>query len=159
MASSTPAGTAPKPPPRRVSARRPKLKEVQGGDRPQDASEQGAHTQAKADGVEIGGFPQTASEQAERTPAKVKGAEGEGHPQTAFEQGERTPVANRGLAAVSLILLLAFTLCSAFTHCHSKLFRRYPMSAIEVARQLRLSVSKLPPNIRAPDAPATPLPA
>src|SRR5580658_958554 len=136
MASSTPAGTAPKPPPRRVSARRPKLKEVQGGDRPQDASEQGAHTQAKADGVEGGGFPQTASEQA-----------------------ERTPVANRGLAAVSLILLLAFTLCSAFTHCHSKLFRRYPMSAIEVARQLRLSVSKLPPNIRAPDAPATPLPA
>jgi len=33
------------------------------------------------------------------------------------------------------------------------------MSAIEVARQLRLSVSKLPPNIRAPDAPAAPVPA
>jgi hypothetical protein len=46
--------------------------------------------------------------------------------------GERKPVANRGLAAVALILLLAFTLCSAFIHCHSKLFRRYPMTASEV---------------------------
>ena len=73
--------------------------------------------------------------------------------------GARKPVANRGLAAVTLILLLAFTLCSAFIHCHSKIFRRYSMSAIEVARQLRSSLSKLPPNIRAPDAPAAPLPA
>jgi hypothetical protein len=72
-------------------------------------------------------------------------------PQTVSVQGESKPVLNRGLAAVSLILLLAFTLCSAFTHCHSKIFRRYPMSTIEVARQLRFSVSKLPPNIRAPD--------
>ena len=80
-------------------------------------------------------------------------------PQTGSEEGERKPVANRGLAAVSLILLLAFTLCSAFIHCHSKLFRRYSMSTLEVARQLRFSVSKLPPNIRAPDAPAAPLPA
>jgi hypothetical protein len=63
-------------------------------------------------------------------------------------------VVNRGLAVVSLILLLAFKLCSAFIHCHSKIFRRYPMSLIEVARQLRLSNSKLPPNTRAPDAPA-----
>jgi hypothetical protein len=77
-------------------------------------------------------------------------------PQADSEEGERKPVANRGLAAVSLILLLAFTLCSAFIHCHSKIFRRYPMSAIEVARQLRLSLSKLPPTIRAPDAPAAP---
>jgi hypothetical protein len=76
-------------------------------------------------------------------------------PPTASKEGERTPVANRGLAAVSLILLLAFTLCSAFIHCHSKLFRRYSMSTTEVARQLRFSVSKLPPNIRAPDAPTT----
>jgi DDE family transposase len=76
-------------------------------------------------------------------------------PQTDSEMGERQPVANRGLAAVALILLLAFTLCSAFLHCHSKLFRRYPMSAIEVARQLRCSLSKLPPHIRAPDAPAS----
>jgi len=79
--------------------------------------------------------------------------------QTGSEQGEHTPVANRGLAAVSLILLPAFTLCSALIHCHSKLFRRYSLSAIEVARQLRLSVSKLPPDIRAPDAPAAPPPA
>ncbi len=73
--------------------------------------------------------------------------------------GERKPVTNRGLAAVSLILLLAFTLCSAFVYCHSKIFRRYPMSTLEVARQLRFSVSKLPPHIRAPDAPAAPDPA
>jgi hypothetical protein len=80
-------------------------------------------------------------------------------PQTASEEGERKPVVNRGLAAVSLIVLLAFTLCSAFTHCHSKIVRRYSMSTIEVARQWRFSVSKLPPNIRAPDAlPAVPSP-
>jgi Transposase DDE domain len=72
-------------------------------------------------------------------------------PGTISQEGERQPVANRGLAAVSLILLLAFTLCSAFIHCHSKIFRRYPMSTLEVARQLRLSLSKLPPNARAPD--------
>lgn len=63
-------------------------------------------------------------------------------------------VANRGLAAVSLILLIAFTLATAFTHCHSKLFRRYRMTTLEVAAQLRRAVSKLPPNIRAPDSPA-----
>jgi hypothetical protein len=74
-------------------------------------------------------------------------------PKTVSPEGERQSVANRGLAAVSLILLLAFTLCSAFIHCHSKIFRRYPMSTIEVSRQLRLSLSKLPPNVRAPDAP------
>jgi hypothetical protein len=75
-------------------------------------------------------------------------------PQTAAEDGQRLPVANRGLAAVTLILLLAFTLFAAFTHCHSKLVRRYRLSTIEVARQLRCSLSKLPPNIRAPDCPA-----
>jgi hypothetical protein len=79
-------------------------------------------------------------------------------PQTS-EGGERKPVANVGLPAVSLILLLAFTLCSAFIHCHSKIFRRYPMSTIEVARQLRFSLSKIPPNIRAPDAPSALAPA
>jgi hypothetical protein len=75
-------------------------------------------------------------------------------PRMDSQDGERCPVANRGLAAVSFILLLAFTLCSAFLHCHSKIFRRYRMSTIEVARQLRFSVSKIPPHIRAPDAPA-----
>ena len=63
-------------------------------------------------------------------------------------------VANCGLAAVSLIVLLAFTLSMAFTHCHSKLFRRYRMTTTAVACQLRRSVSKLPPKIRAPDSPA-----
>jgi hypothetical protein len=72
-------------------------------------------------------------------------------PQTNAENGDRQPVANRGLAAVTLILLLAFTLCSAFVHGHSKLVRRYGLSALEVASQLRRSLSKLPPNIRAPD--------
>ena len=80
-------------------------------------------------------------------------------PQAVSPEGQRQPVANRGLAAVSLILLLAFTLCSAFIHGHSKMFRRYPMSTIEVARQLRLSVCKLPPNTRAPDAPVAPHPS
>ena len=73
-------------------------------------------------------------------------------PQTAAENGERQPVPNRGLAAVTLILLLAFTLCSAFIHCHSKLVRLYSMNTLEVACQLRRSLSKLPPNIRAPDS-------
>ena len=119
--------------------------------RPKTVSGEGECTPAKAEGVEGGGPPQSGSEQGERAPAKV---EGENRPPSDSEPDKRNPVANRGLVAVSLILLLAFTLCSAFIHCHSKLFRRYSMSAIEVARQLRFSVSKLPPNIRAPDAPA-----
>jgi hypothetical protein len=73
-------------------------------------------------------------------------------PQTCSPTGERLPIPNRGLAALSLILLLAFTLCSAFTLRHSKLFRRYRMTTIEVACQLRRSLSKLPVNIRAPDS-------
>lgn len=73
-------------------------------------------------------------------------------PQTCSPDGKRQPVPNRGLAAVTLILLLAFTLCSAFTLRHSKLFRRYRMTSIEVAQQLHRSLSKLPPSIRAPDS-------
>jgi Transposase DDE domain len=64
--------------------------------------------------------------------------------------GVRVPVPNRGLPAVVLILLLAFTLTAAFVHCHSKLFRLRPSSVIEVAQQLRRSVSKLPFHIRDP---------
>jgi hypothetical protein len=75
-------------------------------------------------------------------------------PQTESADGSRSPVANRGLAAVCLIALLAFNLCSAFIHCHSKLVRLYRLPAIEVARQLRRSVSDLPQRIRAPDCPA-----
>lgn len=65
-------------------------------------------------------------------------------------------IPNHGLAAVVLILMLAFNLCAAFTQCHSKLVRRYHLPGIEVARQLRVSVSKLPPRIRAPDSPPPP---
>jgi hypothetical protein len=70
------------------------------------------------------------------------------------EQVELIP--NHGLAAVVLILMLAFTLCAAFTQRHSKLVRHHHLTGIEVARQLRVSVSKLPPRIRAPDSPAPP---
>lgn len=77
-------------------------------------------------------------------------------PRAVTENHERQPVPNRGLPAVVLILLLAFTLCAAFTQCHSKLVRRYSLSGIEVAHQLRASVCKLPPRIRAPDSPAQP---
>jgi DDE family transposase len=73
-------------------------------------------------------------------------------PQRGSAPGERRPVPNRGLAAVTLILLLAFNLCSAFTLRHSKLFRRYRLTMIEVAHQLHRSLSKLPPRIRAPDS-------
>jgi hypothetical protein len=73
-------------------------------------------------------------------------------PQSGSPDGERRPVPNRGLPAVTLILLIAFSLCAAFTLRHSKLFRLYRMSSIEVAHQLRRSVSKLSPNIRAPDS-------
>lgn len=73
-------------------------------------------------------------------------------PATRSADGGRQLVANRGLPAVTLILLLAFTLCAAFTLRHSKLFRRYRMTAIAVAHQLRRSLSKLPPTIRAPDS-------
>jgi Transposase DDE domain len=63
-------------------------------------------------------------------------------------------IPNQGLSAVTLILMLAFNLCAAFIHGHSKLVRLYHLSGIEVSRQLRVSVSKLPPRIRAPDSPA-----
>jgi hypothetical protein len=64
--------------------------------------------------------------------------------------GEREAVPNHGLAAVSLILLIAFAICSAFVLRHSKLVRLYHLSAIAVAAQLRSGLSKAPPSIRAP---------
>jgi hypothetical protein len=73
-------------------------------------------------------------------------------PQTCSPHGTRQPVPNRGLPAVTLILLLAFTLSSAFTLRLSELFRRYRMTTIEVAHQLRRSLSKPPPTIRAPES-------
>ena len=65
--------------------------------------------------------------------------------------GRRQAVPNRGLAAVVLILLIAFGLCSAFVLRHSKLARLYHHSAVAVAAQLRAWTSKMPPSIRAPD--------
>ena len=72
-------------------------------------------------------------------------------PHLGSPDGKRQPVPNRGLAAVTLILMLAFTLCSAFTLRHSKLVRRYRMTSLEVARQLHRSLSQSLPRIRAPD--------
>lgn len=65
--------------------------------------------------------------------------------------GERERVANRGLAAVVLILLIAFALCSAFAIRHSKLARRNHLTAVAVAAQLYTCIGKAPPSIRAPD--------
>jgi hypothetical protein len=72
-------------------------------------------------------------------------------PQQTDACGERQPVSNHGLAAVTLILLIAFVLASAFVLRHSKLARRDHLTAITVAAQLRASASKAPPSIRAPD--------
>jgi hypothetical protein len=77
-------------------------------------------------------------------------------PQVASADGKRHPVPNRGLAAVVLILSLAFNLFSAFVLLHSKLFRRYQPTLVEVARQLHRSVGKLPPPIRSPADPFFP---
>ena len=72
-------------------------------------------------------------------------------PKQSNASGERTPVSNHGLAAVTLILLIAFALTAAFVLRHSKLARRDHLTAIAVAAQLRTWVSKTPPSIRAPD--------
>jgi len=72
-------------------------------------------------------------------------------PKQVTASGEREPVPNRGLPAVTLILLIAFALSSAFVLRHSKLARRDHLTAIAVAAQLRAWISKVPPRIRAPD--------
>ncbi len=64
--------------------------------------------------------------------------------------GQRVEVPNRGLRAVTLILLIAFALSSNFVLRHSKLVRRYHLTALAVARQLYRWISKAPPSIRAP---------
>jgi hypothetical protein len=71
-------------------------------------------------------------------------------PKQADASGQRESVPNRGLAAVTWILLIAFTLSSAFVLRHSKLVRRYHLSSVAVAAQLRACISKAPPSIRAP---------
>ena len=60
-------------------------------------------------------------------------------------------VPNHGLEAVTLILLIAFALRSAFVLRHSKLVRRDRLTAVAVAAQLRAWLSKSPPSVRAPD--------
>jgi len=64
--------------------------------------------------------------------------------------GERERVPNQGLAAVTLILLIAFALCSAFVLRHSKLVRRDHLTGLAVAVQLHRCISKAPPSVRAP---------
>jgi len=71
--------------------------------------------------------------------------------QVDVSSGQPESVPNHGLAAVVWILLIAFTLSSAFLLRHSKLARLYHLSALAVAAQLRASTSKTPPPIRAPD--------
>ena len=65
--------------------------------------------------------------------------------------GESQLVPNRGLAAVTLILLIAFALVSAFALRHSKLVPQYHHTTLAVSCQLYTSRSKAPPPIRGPD--------
>ena len=71
-------------------------------------------------------------------------------PKAVSGNGERQTVPNRGLAAVVLILALAFALFSAFVLLHSKLFRLYKLTLVEVSRQFHRSLGKVPPPIRSP---------
>jgi len=71
-------------------------------------------------------------------------------PKQTNASGEKELVPNHGLAAVTLILLIAFALSSAFVLRHSKLARRDHLTTIAVAAQLRAWASKTPPSIRAP---------
>ncbi len=72
-------------------------------------------------------------------------------PRVPSPSGDLQPVPNRGLEAVTLILCLAFALCSAFTLLHSKIFRRSSLTLREVGRQLYRSLWQDQPPIRAPD--------
>jgi len=71
-------------------------------------------------------------------------------PKQTNPSGERELVPNHGLAAVTLILFIAFALSSAFVLRHSKLARRDHLTIVAVAAQLRAWASKTPPSIRAP---------
>jgi hypothetical protein len=71
-------------------------------------------------------------------------------PKQTTASGERESVSNHGLAAVTLILLIAFTLTSAFVLRDSKLARRDHLTPIAVAAQLRTWVSKTPPPFERP---------
>jgi Transposase DDE domain len=66
-------------------------------------------------------------------------------PNTINSDGNSVPVPNRGLQAVALIALIAFSLCSAFVNRHSKLVKLYKFSAVAVARQLAAWIHQPPP--------------
>ena len=70
--------------------------------------------------------------------------------------GPPQPVPNRGLAAVTLILCLAFVLSSAFALLHSKIYRLYHPTLREIGRQLYRSLWQLQPPTRAPTGAACP---
>jgi hypothetical protein len=71
-------------------------------------------------------------------------------PKTLSAFGQPEPVPNCGQERVTLIVCLAFTLSSAFTLLHSKIFRLYHPSLVEVARQLYRSVWQIQPPAHAP---------
>jgi hypothetical protein len=71
-------------------------------------------------------------------------------PQRRDPSGAREPVPNHGLAAITLILLIAFAVCSAFVLSRSKLVRLHHLTAVAVAAQLRSRAAHPPPPIRAP---------
>jgi len=71
-------------------------------------------------------------------------------PQRRQTCGQRELVPNHGLAAVTLILLIAFALCSAFVLRHCKLARLHHLTALAVAAQLRSRAAQAPPSIRGP---------
>jgi hypothetical protein len=57
-------------------------------------------------------------------------------PQCRSPSGRSQPVANHGLAAVTLILCIAFLLSSVFALRRSEIYRLYRPTLLEVARQL-----------------------
>lgn len=65
-------------------------------------------------------------------------------PNETDSQGIKAPVPNRGLEAVALIALIAFSICSAFVLRHSKLVKLYGWSALVVARQLAVWIWRPP---------------
>ena len=79
---------------------------------------------------------------------RPKARAADGTAATADGTPQLTP--NHGLAAVVLILCIAFVLSSAFALIHSKLMRLRPMSLLEVARQLYRSLLRTLPPIRSP---------
>lgn len=72
-------------------------------------------------------------------------------PKRIAASGLREPVPNHGLAAVTLVLLIAFVLSPAFVLRHSKPARRDHITTIAVAAQVHAWIWKARPCIQAPD--------